>query len=353
VTAPFPVAVSLSAALVLAGCGDKPCREGTVLLTVDYQGASSAADTLAYLVSVDGASRQSFTLKRSGSLPSETVEIDFSSRYPAGSELELSATATRQGTPVGNGMLRLPLADGCSHATLDISDGLTDGGPNGSPDAGSQILFADDFNRADSLNVGNGWIAKSPALVISNGRLARRVFGNSGYTDNLLYRPASEDALDVKLSVEVRFLHMVPNSDFPQLEARVREGNVSTPGMLDAYLLFPTSGSTAGLTITRQLGGNSNTGGTVLGSFTLPVPLDLSHSFRFTLSVSGTNPVQLAASAEVYDDLGKTWIANGSTTAVDADPARIQEAGTFGVSAGSAFEQSYDYSYDNFTASVP
>src|SRR5687767_14227610 len=65
--------------------------------------------------------------------------------------------------------------------------------------------FSDNFTRADSDAVGNGWIEKHPDLFSIAANRAQKNARSSSYLDNVLYRPAAENVLDVEATAEIRF----------------------------------------------------------------------------------------------------------------------------------------------------
>jgi hypothetical protein len=357
-----PLGVAFALVWLAAGCGEHACRDGTVLVRVDYLGAASAADHVSWMVSVDGGPTQSFVLPRTGSASSDTVEIDFASRYPAGSTLDITATATHLGDPIGSGTTAVTLIAGCSNGTLEVRGSEPDAGMpldaaatlDGStvdtavPAAPDGALFFDDFDRADSTTIGNGWIAKRPAFDIAGQTLLRHATGPN-YSDNVLYRPVAEARADVWVSAIVRFYKLGSNNDYPQILARIDPTTVATAGTLDAYLLFPANGGTTTMVITRQRGPESGMGGTSLGNFQLNMPFDVDHVFRFNLIVSGATPVTILGSVEIFDNGSQSWISDGSAAFTDTDPQlRLTSPGVMGVS-GSSQDQSGDFSYDDFT----
>jgi hypothetical protein len=239
--------------------------------------------------------------------------------------------------------------DAATEAASGTDAAATDAGvsPLDAGDASaSGPIFLDDFDRADSSTIGNGWIAKQPAFVIGGDMLVRDDFGNLNYVDNILYRPAAENILDVRATVELSYAS-VSDAEYPQLHIRVQTGSVTTPGTLDSYDFFPNGGVGSGnMIISRQHGGSSSTG-SILCGFSMSAAFDTTHRFRFSLSAKGTTSIALSGTVETL--MGATWQSLGSTSCMDTDPTKIDQPGSVGVSGANQGEQTGDFSYDNFT----
>ena len=197
--------------------------------------------------------------------------------------------------------------------------------------------FFDDFERPDGASLGNGWIEKvEPAFSLLNGEVVKAVVTTS-YRDNMVYRPASEDVLDIETSVELT-LSALPDGN-PQLFARVQAATIAMPNEYDGYLLWIDD-----LVDTAHL---SRQRGTVfvttLVSFALAPPLDFTHRYRMRMRVVGTDPVILAASVELLD--AGRWTVIGETTALDSHADRIVTPGAPGFSGA----EEAGFTYDNFT----
>lgn len=200
------------------------------------------------------------------------------------------------------------------------------------PDAASTD-FVDTFTRANSANIGNGWIEKNPAAFsITDGEVTRVATSPESYRDNLVYRP--EDVLDVEISVNVRFTQTPPR--FPQIFVRGRA--LTTVNSYDGYLLYVDGGAaTNQVVLGRQLGMPFVV---TLSSFTLTEPLNTTARYRMVLSAQGTMPVMLSARIERLNPV--TII--GSTTFSDGAAERITTAGRVGF----AGDEVAAYIYDDF-----
>ncbi|HWE30662.1 MAG TPA: hypothetical protein VHB97_21795, partial [Polyangia bacterium] len=71
-----PKLALLVLAMCAEGCASKPCRDGTVYLTLDYAGIASAADSVTLDVTV-GTSQQGYTRARTAGATHDALEIDF------------------------------------------------------------------------------------------------------------------------------------------------------------------------------------------------------------------------------------------------------------------------------------
>ena len=198
--------------------------------------------------------------------------------------------------------------------------------------------FFDTFTRANNAAIGNGWIEKTAAAFSLAGNEAAKVgAGGNDYRNNIVYRPSSEDLLDVEASVELRFLSLP--AGYPQVFVRAQSATVANNAQLDAYLLYINNSATQA-TLARQRGNGFDT---PLVNFALGTPLNLVDRFRLRLRAEGTSPVQLAAFVERL--AGTTWQVIGQATFSDAATARIATAGSVGF--GGYVET--NYRYDNFS----
>jgi len=201
--------------------------------------------------------------------------------------------------------------------------------------AGAVDLF-DDFERADSGSLGNGWIEKTDnAFTIQGGEAAKQSVP-TGYIDNIVYRPASEDLLDQEASIELNWLS--GSIGYPQLFVRIQSATVAQAGNLDGYMLYVSDSNTQAV-LGRQTGGTFvNT----LATLNLSSALNTIDRFRLRLRATGATPVQLLAWVERFD--GSAWQIIGQATVNDAAANRISAPGAVGF--GGYVENSY--SYDNF-----
>ncbi len=118
---------AIAIALLVAGCGTRPCRDGTVFLTIAYDAASAAADHVELHVTVGSASLVT-TVPHDPGAATGTVEIDFANGYPSG-KIGIFLSARQGGIIIGTGTLEAPLAPGCSALSAVVTaSGGSDGG---------------------------------------------------------------------------------------------------------------------------------------------------------------------------------------------------------------------------------
>ena len=222
----------------------------------------------------------------------------------------------------------------------DASDAATD--TSNPSDAFMDVAsktWIDDFNRPDSVPIGNGWIMKQPAAFrLVNSRAENRNV-NTSYRDNVVYRPATEDVLDVTVSLEFR---VTQPPGYPQVMARIQQSTVSTPNGLDCYLFFIANAPNSAM-IARQRGTAYLT---TLATIPLSPPVDTSHDYRLRMTVTGTGSVNITGEVEVYDTDKKMWMMIGNQPITDTSVERIDTAGSVGFSTSNGEQL---YSYDNFT----
>ena len=194
----------------------------------------------------------------------------------------------------------------------------------------------DDFNRADSTQLGNGWIEKSdPAFQIVNNELLKAGV-SSGYLDNIAYRPANEESQNSDASVEFRLTDTSPG--YPQLFTRLQSATAANSDELDGYVLY-INNSTGQAILGRQTGSDFVT---ALATVNFSEALNLASTYRMRLQANGTNPVSVTGTMERLTTSG--FVTIGVATAQDNAANRIVSPGVSGV--GGYVEQSYIY--DNF-----
>lgn len=187
-------------------------------------------------------------------------------------------------------------------------------------------VFFDDFQRADGATVGNGWLEKVDSFSIAAGAL--RQTGVGSYRDLMVRRPASENALDVEISVNVT--HNRDNGD-PALYARMQPAS-GTLGSLVAYSFYAIRDFVG---LDRDEGSRDQY--TELASQTLAEPLTAPYAYSLSLKVTGTNPVVIVATMKD---------ANGNVKATlnytDSSAARITQPGGVAFGSGDADGARFD-----------
>ena len=197
--------------------------------------------------------------------------------------------------------------------------------------------FFDDFNRPNGPVIGNGWIEKTPAAFQLNNGFAQKLSVSTSFQNNVVYRPAAEDALNVETSIE--FSLSGPSPGYPQIFVRAQSGTITGNNAFDAYLLFINNGGQA---VLRRQNGTSYTN---FLTFTIG-SLNTSSTYRLRLSASGTNPVALTAYVE--QRTGSIWTVLNQVTYNDGSVGRIDVSGTVGFSG---YIES-GYQFDNFTRTL-
>ena len=193
--------------------------------------------------------------------------------------------------------------------------------------------FVDSFARPDSAELGNGWIEKNPSAFDLSGGAVRKLGVSTGYRNNVVYRPASEDLTEVETSIEIRFTSASPG--YPQIFARLQSATVANNNSLNGYILYVNNRQTQAV-LGRQVGSSFVTS---LATIDINPALNTTDAHRLRLRVTGTNPVSLAAYVERWD--GASWTVSGQATAVDSSAARIATPGAVGF--GGYVESSYQY----------
>lgn len=197
------------------------------------------------------------------------------------------------------------------------------------------VVFTDNFNRANSATVGNGWIEKTPAAFsIENNMLRKNAF-DTDYLNSVVYRPASEAQLNMEVQAELRINNLL--TGWPQIFARLQSATAGTMNTLDGYIWY-LDGHPQRAILGRQRGSVFLT---ELSVIELTEPVNLTDTYRLRLRVSGTTTVQLDAWVERLS--GSNWVVIGQTSAIDNTPQRISTSGVAGI--GSYIEDFY--SYDN------
>jgi hypothetical protein len=135
--------VVLLSLLAFAGCKNTAtCKPHTVLLEITLRGDASSADSVEVDVSLghDKPVKKTFTPKGG----SGSIEIDFSSGYPTGQDLEVSVTAFRGTGVVGLGAINMILTGSCAAIPIDVV--ATEGGDLSAMDlAASEVGTTDDL----------------------------------------------------------------------------------------------------------------------------------------------------------------------------------------------------------------
>ncbi len=201
---------------------------------------------------------------------------------------------------------------------------------------GSPVLtLADDFERADSANMGGGWIEKTAgAFSLASGRALKNATPAGDYRNNLVYRPAGEASLNTEAAMELR--PTATPVGYPMLFVRLQPATVANDGEFDGYVLYMNNNATQA-TLSRQR--NYSAWDTPLASFGLTQPVQTGGVYRMRLQAVGTQPVRLTATIERFN--AGTWENIGQTTFDDSSGDRIGTAGVVGF--GGDIENAYTF----------
>jgi len=198
--------------------------------------------------------------------------------------------------------------------------------------------FTDDFSRLDSADVGNGWIEKNPTAFALLDNSASKLAVGAGYRDNIVYRPAIEDLLDVEASVEFRMTDDSPG--YPQVFTRVQSATAEIGDWLDGYILYVNNSNTQAV-LGRQ---NGSAFVTTLAGINFASSLNTTDRFRLRLRTTGISPIRLDAFVERWN--GTSWDIIGQASVDDSSADRHSNSGSVGF--GGYVEASY--TYENFSA---
>lgn len=196
----------------------------------------------------------------------------------------------------------------------DAGSSDLDGGFEASTDPAT---FADSFDRADSTDVGNGWSEKTDLWSLVNNGVQQVALGD--FSNAVNRRPATESALDVELAVDFTYAADPEVLADPTLYARIQPQS----DQMDQLHCYSGWLYRDRIGIDRESGPSSSA--ITISSSAINPPLTVGETFRIVFRVTGTNPVQLAASVTRLDG---TLL--GTVGSSDVDPARIEAAGQVG-----------------------
>lgn len=224
-----------------------------------------------------------------------------------------------------------------SNTTSSTTEDSASSSGGGESTTGTSIeMWTDDFERADSADLGNGWIERSPGtFALAQGRV---VYDGvpMAYQDSVFYRPFEEALLNLEVSIE--FTHVGEfNFSTPQLHARIQEDSLGpVVQSINAYIVY--------LSQPDRIDISRVEGDTFARNVSEPIEPELPAgvTYRLSLRVTGTDPVELVGEVESLD--GGAWTSVQTVTLTDADPTRITDPGAFGASGSNAVT----FEYDNF-----
>jgi len=142
-------------AMSLAGCGDAPCRSGSLLLSLSLDGAAAMADRIDLDVTL-GALHQHYQSARVPGARQDSAEIDFGT-YAPGQMLVVAAVVRLAGTQLAQGQLAAPLDPGCSswHLELDAAPANDAGIDDSASPLGDSAVLSDAATVIDLARAGD------------------------------------------------------------------------------------------------------------------------------------------------------------------------------------------------------
>jgi len=184
------------------------------------------------------------------------------------------------------------------------------------------LPFTDDFNRADSATVGNGWIENLDSAWAILSDSLRRTVGD--YLTSQIWRPTSENFASGVVSVEWK---RSSTGQFPIICAR-KQSAANTFYMMWAF--YNT------LYISKVVNGTK----TDLVSQSLSALGTVANTYKFIFTLSGTSLVARAEGVTSPGLIGEISTADSSITASG-------QCGLSGATGGTA-----TIDYDNFSAAM-
>lgn len=297
---------------------------GSITLSVSRINGSAGAVTVAYASNSGSAAAPSDYQGVSGTLSwangdsankSLTVTVNADALIEGNETFSIALSA-----PTGGATLSSP-----SQTTVTITDSTPS----------SPTTFADDFNRPDHADIGNGWTEMhTGAFALAAGRAQKRAVSVPG--DTVVYRPAGENVAGAEASVELRVTSFPIG--YPQVFVRLQTSGLGSGGALVRYVLLIDDSPGRAILARQSTMGNIAT----LQTFNFSPQLNTTDTYRLRIRATGTDPVQLWAAVERL--VSGSWQVLGQTTFTDSDAARIRTPGSVGF--GGYTESSY--SYDNF-----
>jgi hypothetical protein len=111
------------------GCSQtRPCRAGTLWLSIQLKGPSAAVNALSISVSVNGAAPKTSMLSFPTGQTSGAVEVQFPGGYPASNPAVVSVTAYSDAVPLAEKSMALTLMPSCSVLEMELDFSVDAGG---------------------------------------------------------------------------------------------------------------------------------------------------------------------------------------------------------------------------------
>ncbi len=135
----FVLLAALAAIAAGVGCdgGTRACKQGTLFVTVTFDGTTRNASQVSVDVIVDGGAPKTNTRGRAAGASQDTLEIEFPNGYPVGSRIEVRVTALMNGSAIATGMVTVAaLPAGCAALAVALGGGTPGTGGTGGGGAG-------------------------------------------------------------------------------------------------------------------------------------------------------------------------------------------------------------------------
>lgn len=118
------VAALLAGLSFVAGCQVRPCKAGTILVSLTFAGAATDADVVELSMANGVEPPSKGSVAHAAGQKSGSIEIDFAIGYHEAMSTTLTLTAKKGGAVVATRKVNLTLAKGCSHVEATLgSDG--------------------------------------------------------------------------------------------------------------------------------------------------------------------------------------------------------------------------------------
>jgi hypothetical protein len=229
-------------------------------------------------------------------------------------------------------------------STSTSSEGSSDGS---STDTGEVLpTFFDDFARAPSQALGNGWVEKNATVfAIADEMVVNDSNFFHQYYDQVVTQQG-EEALDIELRVEFRVDAANDNNE-PHLIARMQPDGLDPSAFNHCYALVPQ------LSLDRLCAMRFDTGNGGIGAqWCEPWPnadFVVGDWYRLVFVVEGPGPVDLIGRLE--HRVGEEWELVVAVEDQDLDDElRIVDPGAWGFSGGTSGNYYLNFVFDNFSA---
>lgn len=274
------------------------------------------------------------------SAPTEPTTTDPSTTTEANSETTIGTTEppTISATETSADTTALPTTSDASTSTS--SD---DGSSSSSSDTGEVLpTFFDDFDRADSQAIGNGWIEKQPTIFsISENEVVAADDLFHPYYEQVVYQ--DESVSDIELRVEFRIDSPDPLNE-PHLVARAQPEGLEPSAFNRCYILVPQLGQDR-LCLMRF-----DPGGAFTQQCTDWPDSDfvIGDRYRLVMTIEGPGPVEMTGRLE--HAAGDAWEEVVAVEWVDNNAMQIDGPGAWGFSGGTSGTYYTNFVFDNYSA---